>query len=43
MQFEEKREKVEMLVVENNNLKDKIHDQEDDIKRFKKEIKKYQL
>lgn len=38
---EEQREKIDMLVVENNNLKDKIHEQEDDMKRFKKEIKKY--
>ncbi len=42
LKVEEQKEKIDMLVIENNNLKEKIHEQEDDIKRFKKEIKKFQ-
>ena len=39
---EEQREKIDMLVVENNNLKDKIHEQEDEMKKVKRENKKMQ-
>lgn len=35
---EEQREKIEMLVVENNNLKDKIHSQDSEMKKLNKEI-----
>jgi len=31
-----------MLVVENNNLKDKIHEQDDEMKKIKRDIKKMQ-
>ena len=36
LKFEEQREKLEMLVLENANLKEKINDQENDIKKIKK-------
>ena len=37
--LEEQREKMEMLVVENAELKKKVTDLEDDTKRFRKQVK----
>ena len=39
LNIEEQRERLEMLVKENFNLKDKVTEQEDEIKKFKKEVK----
>ena len=42
LKLEEQREKLEMLVVENANLKEKVTDQEDEIKRQRKQVKQLQ-
>lgn len=39
IKLEEQKEKLDMIVTENSNLKEKINNQEDEIKNLKKKIK----